>query len=63
MNTSKPNDWFLAITENPTFSLSDFESVGLTTENTALQSKDVYRNSNYVKEIFTDDQGKYSSHT
>ena len=59
MNTSKPNDWFLAITENPTFSLSDFESVGLTTENTALQSKDVYRNSNYVKEIFTDDQGKF----
>lgn len=60
MNTiSKPNDWFLARVENPDFHYDDFAAQDITIENTALRSKDVYQNSDYVKELFTDEQGNF----
>ena len=43
MKNNAPNDWFLAVVENPTMNLSDFETVGLNTENTALKDKEFYK--------------------
>ena len=55
----KENDWFLALSENPSFSFNNFESVGLTPENTGLKSKDFYRNSEYIQEKFTNEDGVF----
>lgn len=56
----KQNDWFLAIAENPSFSLGNFENVGLSPVNTGLESKDFYRKSNYIQEKFSDDEGNFN---
>ena len=61
MNTvSKPNDWFLARAENPDFNYDDFAEQGITVDNTALRSKEVYQNSNYVREMFSDEEGNFN---
>lgn len=60
MSVNKPNDWFLAVSENPTMNFEDFQNNGITVDNTALQSREFYRNSNYIQELFTDDTtGKF----
>jgi hypothetical protein len=42
---SKQNDLMLNILENPSFSISDFQNVGLTAENTSLESEKTYASS------------------
>jgi hypothetical protein len=60
MENNKPNDWFLAIAENPTYDFEDFEAAGITIENTQFKSKDFYKNSDYIKEMYTDESGKFN---
>jgi len=38
----------LNVLENPSFSIADFQDIGLDVNNTSLQSKDVYKNSQQV---------------
>lgn len=40
----KENDYLLNLIANPTFNPSDFKEVGLTTDNTSIEKKDVYKN-------------------
>lgn len=60
MENNKPNDWFLAIAENPTYDFEDFEAAGITIENTQFKSKEFYKNSDYIKEMYTDESGKFN---
>lgn len=45
----KENDYFLNTLANPEFNPLDFKSIGLNTENTSLESKEVYKNLDYVQ--------------
>jgi hypothetical protein len=47
----KQNDYFLNLLSNPTFGADDFSQVGLSIDNTSLQDKNVYLNSNYIKDL------------
>lgn len=58
-DNTKPNDWFVAMQDNPTFSLKNFKDVGLSPDNTGLQDKNTYKNSKYVQEKFTNTEGKF----
>lgn len=55
---NKENDWFLAISENPDFQISNFMQVGLTPENTQLKDKSFYQNSQYIQNLYQQD-GKF----
>ena len=57
----KQNDYFLNLLGNPTFSPLDFNSVGLSVDNTSIQDKSVYLNSNKIKDepIFKDKNGNF----
>ena len=48
MIQQKENDMLLNVLENPSFSIADFQDIGLDVNNTSLQSKDVYKNSQQV---------------
>lgn len=54
MIDNKPNDWMLLTMDNPNFSLSRFADVGITPDNTSLQSRDFYKNNNYIRQQFSD---------
>lgn len=56
----KPNDWFVAQLENPSFTMDNFRDVGLTADNTGLLDKNTYRNSKFVQEMFKDENGKFN---
>lgn len=47
----KDNDLILNILANPSFTLEDFKTVGLTSDNTGLQSEDKYLQSNKIQQI------------
>ena len=46
----KQNDYFLNLLNNPTFSPTDFNQVGLSVDNTSIQNKDVYQNLDVIKQ-------------
>lgn len=58
-DNTKPNDWFIAMQDNPTFNMTNFKDVGLTPDNTGLKDKNTYRNSKYVQEKFTNTEGAF----
>ena len=58
-NVKKPNDWFIAQIDNPSFTTGNFRDVGLTADNTGLLDRNTYKNSKYVQDKFKDDEGKF----
>lgn len=54
MNTPKENDMLLNMLANPLFTVTDFQSVGLTGDNTNLLSEDTYKASDKIRnnEVF-----------
>jgi len=46
---AKENDLFLNQIENLQFNAFDFSKVGLNADNTSIESKDTYKNLDYVK--------------
>lgn len=59
----KQNDWLVASLNNPEFMAQDFKDVsGMTLDNTQFMSKDVYKNSPYIRgqKIFQDNDGNFS---
>ena len=58
-NNTKANDWIVALVDNPTFGLENFKDVGLSADNTVLQDKNTYRNSQYIQDKFQDNNGKF----
>lgn len=58
-NNTKANDWVVALVDNPTFGLENFKDVGLSADNTVLQDKNTYRNSQYIQDKFQDNTGKF----
>ena len=57
----KNNDMLLNVMENPSFSIADFQDIGLDVSNTSLQSKNVYQNSPQIQSnpIFQDNNGNF----
>ena len=57
----KSNDMLLNVMENPSFSIADFQDIGLDVTNTSFQSKDVYQNSPQIQNntIFQDNKGNF----
>lgn len=49
----KPNDYLVAKCENPQFGASDFNQVGLTTENTQFMPRNWYEPKQFVQKRFT----------
>lgn len=47
----KENDWLLNNLANPTFTISDFKSVGLDADNTSFESEDTYKNSQRIQQM------------
>lgn len=56
----KEKDWLVANLNNPDFSYSQFKEAGLTMDNTQLLSKQEYKNSKYIQDKFTDENGKFN---
>ena len=59
----KQNDWLVASLNNPEFTAQDFKDVsGMTLDNTQFMSKDVYKNSLYIRnqKMFQDSNGNFS---
>lgn len=50
MDNTKPNDWFLNITANSDFTISDFRDVGLDGNNTSLEDENTYKDSQVIQE-------------
>ena len=61
MTDQKENDMLLNVMENPSFSIQDFQDIGLNVQNTSLQSKDVYQNSPQIQKntLFQDSKGNF----
>jgi hypothetical protein len=45
----RENDYFLNAITNPTFTPSDFRTVGLTADNTSFESADTYAKLDFVQ--------------
>jgi len=54
MPDNSKNDWLLASTTKPEFTLGDFEQMGLTPSNTQLLDEKTYRENDKIKQMFTD---------
>lgn len=56
----KENDMLLNVLENPSFNIQDFQEVGLSTNNTSLQTKDTYANSPQIQNnpLLMDNKGQ-----
>jgi len=60
MEIQKPNDILVAVINNPNSSTYDLMSTGLNPDNTSFfKNKDEYKNSNFIKEAFKDESGKF----
>jgi hypothetical protein len=61
MITPKENDMLLNMLANPQFTVTDFQSVGLTGDNTNLLSEDKYKASDKIRnhEFFQDENGNF----
>lgn len=56
----KENDWIVASINNPDFTNSDFKNIlGITEDNVQMLSKDEYKNSQYIKDIFKKEDGSF----
>lgn len=58
----KENDLMLNIVANPDFTLADFASVGLSIDNTSLQSMEQYKSHPLIQEKFSDEYGNFNNH-
>ena len=56
---NKKNDMMLNVVANPNFSIADFNAVGLTAENTSLQSRDYYKNNPFIRDKYTKEDGRF----
>lgn len=61
MIEQKENDWVLNLLSNSNFSTADFKSVGLTAENTSLQSEETYKSSKQIQDLFQREDGTFDN--
>lgn len=59
MNITHPNDIFVATINNPGATTYDLMSLDLSPENTGLLTEDEYKQSEFIKDKFTDSEGKF----
>lgn len=55
----KQNDLMLNLVANPTFTLADFQAVGLNATNTTVKSASYYKNNPYIQQQFTKPDGRF----
>lgn len=61
MEINKPNDILVATLNNPQATTYDLMTLDLNPENTSLYSKDEYKNSEFVQQKFTGEDGKFDN--
>lgn len=49
MKESKENDWIFSIIDNPNMTVDSFESVGLSSKNTSVETEDKYKQVNEIR--------------
>ena len=49
MKESKENDWIFSIIDNPNMTVDGFESVGLSSKNTSVETEDKYKQVNEIR--------------
>lgn len=59
-NIEKPNDIFVATVLNPDANMMQLLQSGVKPDNTGLLSPDAYKNTDFVKKAFTDENGKFN---
>lgn len=59
MSITKPNDMFVATLNNPGATTFDLMTLDLSPENTGLLSREEYKQSQYIKDNFTLEDGKF----
>ena len=57
---NKENDLFLNMLYNPDMTLQDFQSVGLTADNTGIDNIESYKNNKKVRETFVTETGQFN---
>ena len=57
---NKENDLFLNMLYNPDMTLQDFQSVGLTADNTGIDNIESYKNNKKVRETFITETGQFN---
>jgi len=60
---SKPNDILISTILNPNASVRDLIANGINETNTGIYDKDVYKNSDFVKNAFTTKDGVFDDDT
>lgn len=55
----KENDWIVSLALNKDLGLSDFSDMGLTADNTQLQSRDYYKNKKFIQDNFKTESGAF----
>ena len=55
----KPNDIFVSVLTDPSASITNLMASGLNVDNTGLLSPEQYKQSDFVKKQFTDQNGKF----
>ena len=60
VNNNKTNDWFTTLLFNPDKNYDNFKQAGLDGNNTGLQDRGFYRNTNKVQDTFKDDKGNFN---
>lgn len=59
-NVVKGNDWVATMLSNPDQSINSLIDSGLNSQNTVMASKDDYRGTKKIQELFTDKNGKFN---
>ena len=58
---TKENDLLLNMLANPDFSIRDFQTIGMSADNTGLESEDYYKNNSFVQEKYSLPNGNFDS--
>jgi hypothetical protein len=56
----KENDLMLNILANPDMSLSDLKAVGLTADNTSIESENTYKKHPEIQKMFSNEDGSFN---
>ena len=55
----KENDWLVSAINQPDFNMDDFVNIGLNVNNTELKDKDFYKEKDYFKNKFINNDGVF----
>ena len=60
MNEEKKNDLLLNVLVNPTLSMGDLQTVGITADNSTVKDYDEYKSNELVQQAFKTESGNFN---